>query len=76
MNWETIKYIYQCVLVRNNKIEYFGNDMYKIIRCDINSKIRWTTEYKNNKRHGKNIAWDKSGNKHFEEIYVDGVLKN
>ncbi len=73
MNWKAIKHIYHCILIHNYKIEYFGNDIYKIIRLDKNNKIRVTTEYKNGKRHGKSIVWDKNGIKYLENTYVDGI---
>ena len=74
MNWQTIKFIYREVLIHKWKIEYLGNDIYKIIRYDKSGKIRLTTEYKNDKRYGKNTMWDKNGNIYWKNTYVDGYI--
>ncbi len=48
--------------------------IYKIIRYDKSGKIRLTTEYKNDKRYGKNTMWDKNGNIYWKNTYVDGYI--
>ncbi len=69
MNWESIKYIYRSVLVRNNKIEFLGVDKYKIILFYSTGEKRWETEHLNEKLHGKCIYWHKNGQKHSEKAY-------
>ena len=75
MNWETIKFIYRNVLIYKYKIEYLGENKYKIIRCDKNGKISGTIEYKNNKVHGETMFYDKNGTKYWNGIYVNGVCE-
>ena len=69
MNWESIKHIYKRVLVENNRIEYLGEDRYKIIGFYPTGEKWWEREYRNGQLHGKDISWYKSGQKHWEAEY-------
>ena len=61
MNWKAIKRIYECVLVRNDKIEYLGENKYKLTEYHSSGEKRWEREYRNELAHGKDIWWQKNG---------------
>ena len=46
MNLNSIKFIYREVLKYKSKIEYLGEDKYKITRYYLNGQKRWEFEYK------------------------------
>ncbi|KKL51118.1 hypothetical protein LCGC14_2298660 [marine sediment metagenome] len=69
MNWKTIKKIYIEVLVRGAKIEYFGEDKYRITSYHSNGNKKWSDEYKENILHGKTIHYLNSG-----EFYIHNYL--
>ncbi len=74
MNWEAIKHIYKRVLVCNNKIEYLGEDRYKLTSFHRTGG-RWSTgEYKNGRVHGTVLGWDSNGQKCFEGWFKNGQL--
>jgi len=52
MNWGAIKSIYRYVLIHKNKIEFLGEDRYKIISFRRTGKKHWEREYQNGKLHG------------------------
>ncbi len=72
MNWGSIKSIYRCVLIHKNKIEYLGEDKYRIITFYPTGEKLWEREYQNGKLHGKHIGWHKDGQKNYEEEYQNG----
>ncbi|KKL51120.1 hypothetical protein LCGC14_2298680 [marine sediment metagenome] len=56
MDWRTIKNIYICVLIYKNKIEYLGNNKFRVIRLDpYRRKICWETQYSS---AYKKYIWD------------------
>ena len=74
MNWETIKFIYRNVLIYKYKIEYLGENKYKIIRCFDNGQKFWEIGYENYERHGKSIGWTCYGSELYNQEYVHGKL--
>lgn len=75
MNWEAIKLIYIDILIHENKIEYLGEDRYKLINCNyISGKKDRECEYKNGLLHGKYIKWDSNGLKSWEMNFKNGRL--
>lgn len=73
MNWEAIKQIYYRILKYNDKIEYLGDDKYKLSSYYKSGKKYWRAEYKNEKCHGKIIFWYSNGNKSRESEHENGV---
>ena len=73
MNWDAIKSIYKVVLVLNHKIEYLGEDKYKLIGFYPTGKKYWEREYQNGQLHGKEISWYKNGNKEWKVEYQNGL---
>ena len=74
MNWETIKHIYYCVLVRNHKVEYLGEDEYIITAYHRNGQKHWKTGYRNGMFYGKSKTWLTDGTKYSEFEYENGKL--
>ncbi len=72
MNWKAIKHIYRHVLIWNNKIEYLGEDRYKLFSFYRTGEKLWETEHQNGKPHGKHIRWNVSGQKLWEAEYQNG----
>ena len=72
MNWQAIKSIYHSVLVRGNKIEYFGEDKYRLTSFHSNGNKFEEREYKNGLLHGKIVGWRKDGTKYWEVEYEEG----
>ena len=73
MNWGAIKSIYRYVLIHKNKIEFLGEDRYKIISFRRTGKKHWEREYQNGLLHGKIMYWHKNGQKWWEEEYQNGL---
>ena len=74
MNWKAIKYIYYCVLIYRNKIEYLGGNKYKLTKYFNNGQKFWEIEYENFERHGNSIGWTCYGEEHYSDEYVHGKL--
>ena len=74
MNWEAIKYIYRCVLIRKDKIEYLGGNKYSLSMYYQNGQKSWETEYENCERHGKTMGWSSYGIELYNDEYVHGKL--
>ena len=74
MNWKAIKHIYHCILIHNYKIEYFGEDEYKITRYYLNGQKRWEFEYKNGLLHGEGLLWATNGTVLSRGKYLNGDI--
>ena len=74
MNWKAIKHIYRHVLIWNNKIEYLGEDRYKLFSFYRTGEKLWETEHQNGQLYGKETSWYKNGNKYWEVEYQNGKL--
>lgn len=72
MNWGAIKHIYRMVLISNHKIEYLGDDKYRITVYYKSGEKYYEIEYKNDILHGRYIKWDLSGSKYWEDNYKNG----
>ena len=72
MNWEAIKKIYVEVLVCGAKIEYLGEDKYKITRYYLNGQKRWEFEYKNGLLHGEGLLLATNGTVLSRGKYLNG----
>ncbi|KKM69030.1 hypothetical protein LCGC14_1454980 [marine sediment metagenome] len=76
MNWETIKQIYYCVLIRKHKIEYLGGDKYRLIAYYKNGRKYWSGEYNGLVPHGRCIFYLENGKKDLIDEYENGTLIN
>ena len=74
MNFEALKYIYTWTLLNHNKIQYLGNNKYRLISFYPNGTKHWEEEYRDGKQHGKYIGWWENGTKVWERDYREGVL--
>lgn len=72
MNWQAIEWIYKMVLKYNRKIEYLGNDRYKLFGYYSFGEKYLECEYKDTEIHGKYIEWYQNGQKCCEEDYKNG----
>lgn len=73
MNWETIKQIYYCVLVRKHKIKYLGGNRYRLTEHNNGQKC-WSGEYKGVIPHGRHITYLKNKEKDLIDEYENGTL--
>ncbi len=74
MNWEAIKKIYIEVLVHGNKIEYLGEDKYKLSQYYLNGQKRWEFRYKNQLLHGEGSVWSSNGTLISHGKYLNGDI--
>ena len=72
MNWLAIKQIYYRDIVHNDKIEYLGEDRYKLISLYRTGEKHWESEYKNGQLCGKDIVWWINGQKNYGKEYQNG----
>ena len=72
MNWETIKYIYYHVLILKDKIEYLGEDKYRLTSYHKDGQKYWSGEYKDRVPHGRHMSWFEKGTKSLEYEYKNG----
>ena len=70
---ETIKNIYRNVLTYNRKIEYLGEDKYRITSYYSSGEKCWKQEYQNEQRHGNYVWWYKDGRNYWEGKYQNGI---
>lgn len=61
MNFETIKKIYKMVLIYNRKIEYLGNDEYRLTEHYQDGQKMCIMGFKNGTLHGEHTDWYANG---------------